>query len=382
MRNVLGPNTTLGYCTNVHAGTTLDQTLATLREHAVGVRERLGVDELGVGLWLADSALTGVDANSWASFVAELRRLGLLAFTFNAFPFGDFHAAAVKHAVYRPDWCEPPRLAYTQRVAALAAAVGRDTVSVSTLPLGWRGIDRDRAATSLLKTIGELVKLEVTTGCRIHLNLEPEPGCALDTAADVVALFEMLHEQCRGLPIARHLRVCHDVCHTAVMGEDQADVLRTYRDAGIKVGKVQVSNAVEVDFDAMQPSERGGALAELAAFAEDRYLHQTMIRTDDGTQTFHDDLPLALRAAEQTGEARGRWRVHFHVPLHVDRFGRIETTQREIGACLDAIEPGDGVEHFEAETYAWGVLPEAMRVDTLAQGIAAELRWLVGTHGR
>ena len=90
MRNVLGPNTTLGYCTNVHAGTTLDQTLATLREHAVGVRERLGVDELGVGLWLADSALTGVDANSWASFVAELRRLGLLAFTFNAFPFGDF----------------------------------------------------------------------------------------------------------------------------------------------------------------------------------------------------------------------------------------------------------------------------------------------------
>jgi hypothetical protein len=34
------------------------------------------------------------------------------------------------------------------------------------------------------------------------------------------------------------------------------------------------------------------------------------------------------------------------------------------------------VRHFEAETYAWTVLPSELRVDELAAGIAHELTWL------
>ena len=32
--------------------------------------------------------------------------------------------------------------------------------------------------------------------------------------------------------------------------------------------------------------------------------------------------------------------------------------------------------HYEAETYAWGVLPEALQQPDLATGIARELVWL------
>ena len=39
MRDLLGPGTWVGYCTNVHAGATLDQTKANLERYACRVRE-------------------------------------------------------------------------------------------------------------------------------------------------------------------------------------------------------------------------------------------------------------------------------------------------------------------------------------------------------
>jgi hypothetical protein len=35
--------------------------------------------------------------------------------------------------------------------------------------------------------------------------------------------------------------------------------------------------------------------------------------------------------------------------------------------------------HFEVETYAWNVLPEELRVDDLAEGIAKEMQWVLDT---
>jgi hypothetical protein len=63
------------------------------------------------------------------------------------------------------------------------------------------------------------------------------------------------------------------------------------------------------------------------------------------------------------------------VPIFVERFGRLETTQSEIGSCLDACRRFSDVQHFEVETYAWSVLPESYRPAKLADGIAAEMRW-------
>ena len=45
----------VGYCTNVHAGMTLDEVKANLEKYATAVRERVVSDDgqLGVGLWLS-----------------------------------------------------------------------------------------------------------------------------------------------------------------------------------------------------------------------------------------------------------------------------------------------------------------------------------------
>src|SRR5581483_5990677 len=156
-------------------------------------------------------------------------------------------------------------------------------------------------------------------------------------------------------PVRRYLRVCHDVCHAAVMFEPQAEVLGAYHAAGIEVGKVQVSAAVRLPLDALAPEERRAAVAQLAAFAEDRYLHQTVVRAG-GAETFYEDLPQALAAPPE-----GEWRVPFHVPIYLERFGRLVSSQGDIRECLDAAVRLSGVRHFEVETYAWGVLPEELR---------------------
>jgi hypothetical protein len=72
----------------------------------------------------------------------------------------------------------------------------------------------------------------------------------------------------------------------------------------------------------------------------------------------------------------GEWRVHFHVPLYLERFGWIETTQQEILDCMAAVRRVSGVKHFEAETYAWNVLPSDLQVEDLAAGIADEMSWV------
>ena len=359
-----------GYCTNVHAGTTLEETVANLRLHAVAVREELGDSTLGIGLWIPESVLDQLKTRAEVHALrANLEHWGLFVYTMNGFPQRNFHAEVVKHAVYQPDWRTRARLEYTCRLAEILVDLAPDhlpELSISTLPVGWRAaVDDVEPAIGRLTELAEFLSgLEERTGRLVHVDLEPEPGCWLDTSQDVVRLFERLPETSR-----RHLRVCHDICHSAVMFEPQAKAIETYRSAGIAIGKIQVSSCPEAE---LRGSDRK-VIDALSSFVEPRYLHQTVLQDDSGGHHFHEDLAGALGS----GQLEGMLRVHFHVPLFAPSLGVLGTTQREIVECLKAL--GDEVPPLEVETYAWTVLPEAHRRDELAKGIADELRWLRST---
>ena len=161
-----------------------------------------------------------------------------------------------------------------------------------------------------------------------------------------------------------------------VMFESQADALGTYHKAGIEVGKVQVSSAVCVRFDDIDPAERPEAVAQLAGFAEDRYLHQTMVRSSvDEAPRFFEDLPRALDTIAAPECATGEWRVHFHVPIYLEKFGYLHASRDDVHACLKAARQHSDVKHFEVETYAWDVLPLDLQHPQLATGIAKEMAW-------
>src|SRR5205085_6076847 len=157
------------------------------------------------------------------------------------------------------------------------------------------------------------------------------------------------------------------------MFEEQADVLRAYHDAGIHVGKVQVSSAIRVPWNEIVGADRSAAVTQLRSFGEDRYLHQTV--SHNGQEVFHEDLPAALATVTDPRNAKGEWRIHFHVPIYLERFGHLASTRPHIEQCVRAAREYSAVSHFEIETYAWGVLPAELRQPDLAAGIAQEMSW-------
>lgn len=379
--------TQFGYCTNVHAEADLETTRVNLQQHALRVKQQFVPDApLGVGLWLSAEAGRQLrEERQIEKFAAWLAEAGLAPFTLNGFPYGDFHQPVVKHEVYKPTWSEQARVDYTLDLIEILDTLlpaGMEG-SISTLPIQWGtpapNADQLSAAAANLRAVaGRLTRLEEECGRLIYVCLEPEPGCVMDRAEDVVRFFED-HLLADGdeVTIRRHIRVCHDVCHSVVMFEEQADAFRKLKAAGIHVGKVQVSSAVIVPFDEIVPQQRADALVQLRSFAEDRYLHQTVVRSSPAAKpVFFDDLPEALETVENPEQLTGQWRVHFHVPIYLDRFGLLQTSRKQILECLViATREMPELSHFEVETYAWGVLPEELRQARLSDGIAKELQW-------
>jgi hypothetical protein len=321
-------------------GRTLDQTRANLEEHAVAVKRRYSPQRpMGIGLWLsAASAAELVASGQTVEFGAWLAERGLVPYTLNGFPYGDFHEQVVKHRVYEPTWWQPERLTYTMQLAEIVDTIlppGQEA-SISTLPIAWGTPCPDReqlelAAANLRQAAHWLHKLEQEYGRLVYVCLEPEPGCAFSFADDAVHFFQwqLLNGENDEI-VRRHIRLCHDVCHAAVMFEDQAEVLRKYAAAGIEVGKIQVSAALRMDldlFEAPAGEAKAQAVRQLARFAEDRYLHQTVVRRG-GEDIFYEDLQFALDA--EAADPRGEWRVHFHVPIYLKEFGRLYSTQEQI----------------------------------------------------
>ncbi len=104
------------------------------------------------------------------------------------------------------------------------------------------------------------------------------------------------------------------------------------------------------------------------------YLHQTVERSA-GQFTRHVDLDRAF-AALRRGESRGEWRVHCHVPVFLEDFEGLGSTQGALKEALALCREREVSPHLEIETYTWSVLPPALRDGDLAADIAREVQWV------
>lgn len=370
----------LTYCTNVHAGETWPEVRAALVGHVAKVKRAVVPDRpFGLGLRLSDAAARALEApRALQALRALLDAHGLYVFTLNGFPYGRFHGAPVRERVYRPDWREPERRAYTDRLARLLAALLPDEPglegSISTVP----GATLDRVpspaaaaelADALVAQVAALDRLRAQTGRTITLALEPEPLCLLETTSDVIALFErhLLPAAARaGLPegvLRRHLGVCVDACHLAVAWESPAEALRALAAADLRVLKVQLSCGLDTDTR---------AAPALARFVDGVYLHQVIERGAGGEKRRFCDLPDAL-ATVRSDEAPRPVRVHAHVPIDAERWAGLRTTRPVLEALIAALR-AQPCAHLEVETYTWERLPDA-RPGDLDAAIARELGW-------
>ncbi len=360
----------LTYCTNIHAGESWAEVRANLEQHVTAVKARIAPQaSFGVGLRLSALAARELAAGTALSELRGfLAQHDLYIFTINGFPYGEFHGRPVKRDVYRPDWLEDERLAYTNQLADLLADLLPDdcTGTISSVP----GCFRERAdaeapakiAAQLAAHAEYLAALERRTGKRIILALEPEPCCLLETIEETVAFFTT-H---LAAATRRHVGVCLDACHAAVEFEDVTAAITALRAANIMIAKVQLSAGLLVS--PVGDEERRA----LVRFDDQVYLHQVVARR--GTQLVRH-LDLADAFATPAGD--DEWRIHCHVPIFRAELGAIRSTQPFLAELLEFHRRDPISTHLEVETYTWDVLPPELRAEPVTHAIARELEWVI-----
>lgn len=392
-------NTHLTYCTNIHPGEQWEEVLEQLKSNLPELKSRLSPDRpFGVGLRLsaeaADELLSG---ENLAEFKRWLEDEGLYIFTMNGFPYGSFHGEKVKDDVYKPDWTSLKRLEYTLNLARILAELLPEGIDggISTSPISYKPWLKDSekeeifriSSRQLAEVAYELDNIREEQRKELHIDIEPEPDCLLENTRETIDYFEnwlykagaahlavehALSQEEAILMIRRHIRICYDTCHFAVEYEEPAEAIERFKNAGIDIGKVQISAALKVDLS--NPSNSAEEVSsKLKPFEEDTYLHQVIERHGDGTFKHYPDLSDALRDGELS-EAK-EWRIHYHVPIFVDKFGHLNSTQDDIIRSLDLLMEGE-CNHFEIETYTWEVLPSELK-ENLLDSIEREFRWVL-----
>jgi sugar phosphate isomerase/epimerase len=360
----------------------------------------------GLGLRLSAVAAKELcDPARLAAFRAFLQDQNLYAFTINGFPYGKFHQATVKENVYRPDWQDTRRRDYTIQLADILAALLPEGVpgSISTVPGSYKawiaGGDSGAMLPSSEACPGARIKgmvanladvasyldgLRRRTGRDICLALEPEPDCYIETTAEAIAFFQgplmahgLAHLGFRGMSardaencLRGHIGICLDTAHAAVEFEDLAQGIRQLQQAGVRIGKVQLSAALS-----MEPTP--ASLKRLADFNDPVYLHQVKAREPDGSVGSYRDLPEAL--ADAPSHAAGRQlRVHFHVPLFCDSIAPLTSTAALMNAEFWSLLKSGATSHAEIETYTFSVLPPDLQDADVTDSIVREYQWVMG----
>lgn len=392
------PTPQLTYCTNIHAGEAWPQIMQSLADCVPPIKKQLGAPNLGIGLRLGHAAIQSLNSKSARTELQEFLGNQYSVFTINAFPYGPFHGEPVKENVYAPDWSTVERLSYTHHIAELLAklmqgnAKGGNFGSISTVPGSfkpWVAGREHLIRSHLVECVAGLVNLKRQTGIEIALALEPEPYCMLETIDETVDWFRdygFSAESCSQLGklcgvdakaaeglLRTHLGVCYDVCHAAVEFENVRDSFASLQSAGISIPKIQLSSALRVS------SMNSEIATKLAAFSETVYLHQVIQRQkDSGELTRFLDLPQSLQALENDGTGEGsEWRIHFHVPVFLERLEHFDTTQFFLREVLEVLRDTDISPHLEVETYTWDVLPEELRSTDISTAIAREMQWVM-----
>lgn len=385
----------LTYCTNIHPGQDWKSTFDSIKANVPVVKKSSCGNQLfGLGLRLSNKASVELDeGDNFSNFQKWLKDNGIYVFTMNGFPYGNFHDEKVKDLVHAPDWTTHQRLTYTKRLFRQLSELLPNgmTGGISTSPISykyWHKTQDDTkkafetGARQLVQLVNYLMYLEETTGKYMHLDIEPEPDGLLENSDEVLSFFSdyllpigipFLEKELGSTSseaeafIKKYITVCYDICHFSLAYEEPRDTFLKFKAEDIRVGKIQVSAALKIIFNG---TDDEAIWKELSKFNEPTYLHQVTEQIGDSVKTY-SDLPVVLTNKGTHRELR----AHYHVPIFLEKYGSLYSTQDHILKTMNYIQEHPVCEHLEIETYTWDVLPSDLKQE-LSESIIREIEWL------
>jgi hypothetical protein len=388
----------LTYCSNIHPGQDWQEHFSVLKSSIPEIKKAVSpTNPMGIGLRLANLAsIDLLEKSNYDDFENWLKINDCYVFTMNGFPYGNFHNVVVKDQVHAPDWTTQDRTEYTIRLFGILAKLLPKNVTeggISTSPLSYRfwwktEIELQEATKiatqNIVLIVENLIEIFYQTGKTLHLDIEPEPDGILENSDEYISWYnnylipigvEKLnakgYSEKKAIElIKKHIQLCYDVCHFALGFEEPKAVIKKLEKEKLKIGKIQISSALKVDFS----ENANEKLQALAQYNEPTYLHQVIAKLKDGSFQKFRDLGEALIGFHSNIET---WRVHFHVPIFLEKYGLLSSTQSDIIETLRLQKDSPFTNHLEIETYTWGVLPDEFQAP-LNESIIREINWVKG----
>lgn len=387
----------LSYCTNIHPGENWQDHFHEIKKAIPNIKDQLSPTRpFGIGLRLSDIASTELSQpEDLQQFKNWLKDNNCYVFTMNGFPFGNFHHHPVKDNVHTPDWTTQDRVNYTIKLFDILKELVPEGMegSISTSPLSYRHWFKDEKETTaafekctlnILEVVSHLITVYEDSGKILHLNIEPEPDGLLENTFEFIDWYNKYYillgikflekrsgtTEDKKTSLQRHLRLCYDVCHSALAYEEIKDVSAELKKNNISIGKVQISSALKINLT----DQRTEKIKELSRFNEPTYLHQVVARDDQNKLYKFKDLPDALD--QLTDEKFEECRVHFHVPVFSENYDRLSSTQENIIQTLTDHTTQKISDHWEVETYTWNILPDEFQLP-MNESIIRELEWVM-----
>ncbi len=118
--------------------------------------------------------------------------------------------------MYAPDWRTDARVDYTCDLIRILTALVPDGLAggISTTPLSYKAwipapADKDweQLTLNVVRVAERLVEVRRQTGRSLHLDLEPEPDCLLETSGEAVEYFQRWLQPLGGRELARRLGI-------------------------------------------------------------------------------------------------------------------------------------------------------------------------------
>lgn len=381
----------------VHAGairpvTSFADIQATVRESLAPINLALGnTSPVGVSVRLSQAALQdpALDATNLKALLGEYH-LELAGIS------GVSISGGAKEQVHHPDWRSEDRLSFmfgaTNLMSGIAGEEGPE-IGITTNALShrsWLDIDfpGNWAALTLniVRVVQHLATIREKTGTTMHIDLEVEPGSVLRDTDDVIRFWNdwlltrgaaMLSDKMQvtdGTAVDamnRHIRLALDTAHAAVVGDDAAASLDRLTEAGVGIGRLQVSSALEVTV----PGDGNGRtelLGHLDAIRSEKLLQQVVATRDGDIVQRYDDLPPTVESTS-AGET---WRIHTHAPVLADRYGIWRSTREDAAAWVrEIVSRGIDVGMIELRSANWDVVPADDRGE-IEEMIAREAEWV------
>lgn len=371
----------LMYCSNIFKNNTQKQLFNNLNKLIKKLKSKFNKEKkFSIGL-CASNKLSNELIKNINIFSKYIKKKKINIPSLNGFSYNNFHKKITKDNIYWPDWSSIKRVNYTNNLIKLLDNINnKNKKSISTMPISYKGwINKKNTVYIYYKTAKNLTKVTeniIKNKSNIIISIEPEPTCLIEKSQEFINYFnnwiKPLYKKYsinNKKNIKNIIGICYDICHFAVQFEKHEKILNNLEKENIIIGKLQISSALKINDDRTK-KENKQIIKNLNVFKYSSFLHQINNINKNKTKIYKD-IKYSIKYLKKN--IKSEWRIHFHIPIYINKYKNFRTTNNEIKNVMQNINKKNFTGHIEIETYTYKNL--SIRYDIL-NSIINEYKWI------